>query len=381
MQKQLPILFFFGFILLLFNQQAFAQGCVSVRSTGCSSQNMNSTLSKGQVEFTSNFRYFNSFRHFVGDVEQHERIEEKSNVIIKSYTYDFGLNYGLSSRSFIGFSIPFVVNDRSSVHYTDDNDVQQRYSVQGRGLSDIRATGYYWVLDPNKRKKVSLLAGLGVKLPTGNPSQFDLFHAKSSKGKDSTYIRTVDQAVQPGDGGFGISLESQLNYRIVSGLSFYASGYYLFSPQETSNHLRTVPLTADTIQRYLSITDQYLARAGFSYALPTKTPIMVGLGSRLEGVPVHDAVGGSNGRRRPGYTITVEPTLAFSINNTRLSISVPYSIYRKRTRSVYDLSRGNNADGTPVNGDAAFADYSINVSFVYLLGGNKSDHSMEAPSK
>ncbi len=363
------------FIALFGANSGYSQGCVSVRSTGCSSQSMNSTLAKGQLEFTSNFRYFKSFRHFVGDVEQKERIEEKSNVIIKSYTYDFGFNYGLSNRSFLGVSIPFVVNDRSSNHYEDDNGKAYRYSVQGRGLSDIRVAGYYWVIDPHKMIKATLLAGLGFKLPTGNPAQFDLFHRLSSAGTDSTYIRTVDQAIQPGDGGLGVSLESQLSYQLLANLSFYTSAYYLFSPQETSNTLRTIPLTSDTIQRYLSITDQYLFRAGFSYAIPAdKSSLTIGLGSRLEGVPAHDAIGGSNGRRRPGYTITAEPSLSLAVNNTRLVLSVPVSLYRKRTRSVYDISRGNDAEGKPVNGDAAFADYSINVGFVHTFGDAHKGH-------
>jgi len=41
--------------------------------------------------------------------------------------------------------------------------VAKRFSVQGRGLGDIRATGYYWILAPKPEKKLSLLGGLGLK--------------------------------------------------------------------------------------------------------------------------------------------------------------------------------------------------------------------------
>lgn len=352
----------------IFENNMNAQGCVAVRATGCSGTTNSSTLSKNQLEFSTNFRYFESHRHFVGDVEQKEREELHTEVRIKSFAYDFGFNYGVSDRFFVNFSVPFVINNRSNNHYTDKAGVAKRFSVQGRGLGDIRATGYYWILAPKPEKKLSLLGGLGVKLPTGDPSQIDVFHALSSKGKDSTYFKIVDQAIQPGDAGFGISLESQINYRIASKLNLYASGYYLFQPQETSNVLRNTALSeTDTIQNYLSITDQFLARVGVSVQpLSNKYPLTISLGGRLEGVPSHDAIGGSNGRRRPGYTVTAEPSINYDFGSDRINFSIPISLYRNRTKSVYDLSDPTGK----THGDAAFADYSINVSYVHRFGSS-----------
>ena len=54
-----------------------AQGCVAVRQMGgmsmCSSNGYN--LSKGSLQVGTNYRYFHSWRHFVGTEEQTERQE------------------------------------------------------------------------------------------------------------------------------------------------------------------------------------------------------------------------------------------------------------------------------------------------------------------
>ena len=352
-------------LLLFIIKDAKAQGCVAIRSVGCSGSNNTSLLGKNQFEFQTNFRYFESFRHFVGDVEQHERLEQHTEVRIKSFNYDFGFNYGLGEHTFLSVAIPFVINDRSSNHYTDNKGVARRFSVQGRGLGDVRVNLYHWLMAPSMEKKISLLGGIGLKLPTGNPAFMDVFHAKNYKGGDSTYIRTVDQAIQPGDGGLGVSLEAQLNVQLAKGVSFYTTGYYLFAPQETSNVLRGTSLsTSDTVQNYLSICDQFMARVGFNYSTSGKNPLSFSIGGRLEGIPSEDLIGSSNGRRRPGYVVSVEPTLSFQAGNNRFGLSVPVAAYRNRTKSVWDKL---DPEGIR-HGDAAFSDYFVNVSFTHRFG-------------
>ena len=66
----------------IFENNMNAQGCVAVRATGCSGTTNSSTLLKNQLEFSTNFRYFESHRHFVGDVEQKEREELHTEVRI-----------------------------------------------------------------------------------------------------------------------------------------------------------------------------------------------------------------------------------------------------------------------------------------------------------
>lgn len=87
---------------------------------------------------------------------------------------------------------------------------------------------------------------------------------------------------------------------------------------------------------------------------------------RIEGVSAKDLIGGSNGFRRPGYVVSVEPVVGYKIKKTQLYLSVPYSVERNRTQSVPDKIRTQKT-GVYAQGDAAFADYSINFGAVFSL--------------
>jgi hypothetical protein len=80
------------------------------------------------------------------------------------------------------------------------------------------------------------------------------------------------------------------------------------------------------------------------------------MGWRIEGVPVRDLIGKSNGFRRPGYAMSVEPGLEYFRARDTWSIAVPVAVRRNRERSVSDILVG----GT---GDAAFADYFITLGY------------------
>jgi hypothetical protein len=79
------------------------------------------------------------------------------------------------------------------------------------------------------------------------------------------------------------------------------------------------------------------------------------LGGPIEGVPVHDRVGGSDGFRRPGYAVSVKPGVTAVFGATSASLYAPAAVYRNRERSVADR-RLTQASGIFRHGDAAFAD-------------------------
>ena len=81
-----------------------------------------------------------------------------------------------------------------------------------------------------------------------------------------------------------------------------------------------------------------------------KYGLAVSLYGRMEGVPVRDIFGGSDGFRRPGYAVSIEPGLLFAVKDYTVSVSVPVALQRNRLRSTSDIK-----DNTW--GDAAFADY------------------------
>src|SRR6187402_512018 len=85
---------------------ANAQGCVAVRQMGGVNPLSTSgyTLPKGEFQFGASYRYFHSFRHFVGTEEQEHRQttqggfdyagNEKGNAVnIYSSAIDFNFSY------------------------------------------------------------------------------------------------------------------------------------------------------------------------------------------------------------------------------------------------------------------------------------------------
>ena len=82
-------------------------------------------------------------------------------------------------------------------------------------------------------------------------------------------------------------------------------------------------------------------------------------GARIEGVTVYDAIGGSLGFRRPGYTILLEPAGSWTGKKNSISLNVPIAVYRNRERSAPEITLG-----VP-GGDAAFADFSILIGFTH----------------
>jgi hypothetical protein len=66
----------------------------------------------------------------------------------------------------------------------------------------------------------------------------------------------------------------------------------------------------------------------------------------MEGSPPEDFIGADDGRRRPGYAVSIEPGLSFVKNGWFATFSTPFAVYRNR-----------QPDATGAEGDAAFADF------------------------
>src|SRR6266566_3034535 len=188
-------------ILLLFivgtYQKISAQGCVAIKGTAgiCSRP----TDAKGW-EMNINSRYFRSYKHFVGTIEQKQRIEEGSNVINHSEELDITATRIINSRWSIGLTLPIMDFARSSLY---EHDGSSRHSTHSFGIGDARVAAYRWMFDPKPSHKGNLQIGAGIKLPTGNYNYLDYFYKKA----DSSVLGPVDQSIQPGDGGTGITVE------------------------------------------------------------------------------------------------------------------------------------------------------------------------------
>jgi hypothetical protein len=286
------------FLIAANAQTLLGQGCVAVRQMGgtmmCSANSNGYNLSKGDFQIGTNYRYFHSWRHFVGTEEQPQRQttggghdengKELGNAVnIYSHALDFNVSYGLSNRFQLNATLPFAHNERSQVLRTKVDTF--RYSVYAKGMADARLSVNYWVFDPNKVQNGNLMLGLGVKLNNG------LYNAKDDAPQsDGTVANVVmDQAIQPGDGGIGFSVELQAFRNLAKGLYCFANGYYLFNPKESNGTFKSAPSKGLEGYNVYASPDQYLMRAGLMGSIGHHNSLNVSLAGRMEGIPAYDA--------------------------------------------------------------------------------------------
>jgi hypothetical protein len=341
-----------------------AQGCVAIRSNGGTCTMTDPHHQEGQASvsgwtFGLNSRYFRSFRHFVGKEEQKQRLEQGTEVINHAFATEISLVRNVSERWSYALYAPIIANTRSSLY---EHDGKNRFNTHSFGLGDIRIAGYYWIRDPVKASKFNVQLGLGVKLPTGDYRYQDYFH----KNDSVRVLGPVDQSIQLGDGGTGITGELNAFYHVNRLIGIYANAFYLANPRE-QNGVSTARggITSPTAVAYgsdvMSVPDQYMFRLGGSLNMDR---FLVSAGMRMECVPAQDLIGGSNGFRRPGYVLSVEPVVAYKLKRTQFYVSVPYAVQRNRTQSVPDKNR-TRITGVYAQGDAAFADYSVNFGLSF----------------
>ncbi len=335
------------------SQHLLAQGCVAIRSTGGNLCTMLHTKDESAAkgwQLNIGNRYFKSFRHYIGTVEQKERVKQNTNVINHQYTMDLSVVRNFSDRWSLAVGLPVLANSRSQVNkFTND-----RYQTHSFGMGDMRVSLYRWMLDPLKSPKGNFQVGLGLKLPTGDYKYQDYFPTSAT----ATELRSVDQSIQLGDGGTGFITEINGYYNFSPKAGIYGNVYYLFNPREQNG----VPtFRSNPNEAIMSVPDQYMARVGLNYGFSgTLEHLSASVGGRLEGIPVRDLIGGSEGFRRPGYIVSAEPGLNYSAKRLTYYLSVPTALVRNRTQSIPDKET-TNQKGTYAHGDAAFADYLINV--------------------
>jgi len=348
-------------------QETLAQGCVAVRSTGAFCTRPDAVQAKQEGwQLNMNYRYFRSFRHFRGDHEEKERLEKNTEVINWSHALDLALVRNFNSRWSLAINLPILSNVRSSMyeHGGNNNGQNGRHKTRSFGIGDLRITGYYWLLDPAKSMKGNIQVGLGLKLPTGDYRYMDYF----IKNDSTKLLGPVDQSIQLGDGGTGFTTEVNAYYNFTHDFGLYANFYYLFNPREQNgvSTARGGTANANSIangSHVMSVPDQYMARLGANY---TFNRFSISGGMRLEAVPAEDLIGGSNGFRRPGYILSAEPGITYQFRKATVFASVPVAVRRDRVQSVPDKI-STALTGNYTQGDAAFADYLINVGCSFRL--------------
>jgi hypothetical protein len=306
---------------------------------------------------TTSWRYFKSDRHYVGSDYQGHRDEEGSQVINHVNMAEATLRWNVNPRWSLSTTLPYFINERS-VPLRQDGEVVGRSVTHAEGIGDLMVVGRRWMLDPATHPRTNWILGVGAKFPTGKPDVRDT-RTRLVAGEKVYSLEEVDQSIQPGDGGWGALVDLSWFYALPKGpVSFYANASYLFNPEEKNGVATNRGRPSEAI---MSVGDQYLARLGLTLSHLSWNGWSFSLGGRLEGMPAWDVLGGDEGFRRPGYSIAIEPSFAWSGGPHTVAASVPILQYRNRIRSVPDYEDDRH-------GDAAFADWVAMVTYSYRFG-------------
>ena len=293
------------------------------------------------------YRYQPSHRHFIGDVENVLRAKKHTEIYNLYHLFDLTVERQLTARWSVYGSLPVLFAHRDQLY-----PPAAKYYVNGIG--DMSFGARAWVFKPPTESGDNLSLGFALKTPTGKDD-----NKQKARLNGQTIIANADQSIQAGDGGWGWSLDAQ-GYKRIPRLDteFYVAAVYLFNPTGTNGvySFRSFPQLHHR-EDYNSVTDQYLYRAGFGHSVPHVRGLAVSFGARMEGVPAHDVFGPSNGFRRPGYAVSMDPGFLYTRRNYTFTCNVPWAVRRDRTRSVPDELNG-------IHGDAAFADYTL----IFSLG-------------
>ncbi|WP_326446709.1 hypothetical protein [Edaphobacter sp.] len=325
---------------------ALAQGCVAAHSP----QPLTAGLDPGarlgglhSLSVTVGFRTYSSFRHYVGTVYQVQRATKHNEVENHVNLYDLTIAYQLTPRWSLTADIPAMTATR---HQQGSPAVN---TYRSGGIGDVLVGGQMWIWRPPTESHGNIALTASLKLPTG------INDAKGLKllSNGQFQMQPFDESIQPGDGTWGFSLGANAFRETYFHTFGYFTGSWLFNPQDTTGvaQFRSAPG-----ENVISATDQYLWRGGLSHAVPKVTGLALSFGGRMEGIPVRDAFGSSNGFRRPGYVISIEPALMYSRGRNMIDVSGPWAIQRNRKTSVTDFANHTH-------GDAAFSDYTIIASY------------------
>ncbi len=181
-----------------------------------------------------------------------------------------------------------------------------------------------------------------------------LLHYVAANGVEGYRQRTPPNAVAVAKTLLTAGAEvDALAFKSFKHFTLSGSGTYLFNPRNTNGVPAVRPRPSEAV---MSVSDQYLARVGVSIPVRKVRGFAFNFGGRLEGVPSSDVFGKSDGFRRPGYALSVEPGFSYSHKRETWTLNVPVPILRNRIRSVPEIQDN-------VRDAAAFADYLVLVGY------------------
>jgi hypothetical protein len=330
--------------------RAHAQGCVPIKEMGDQTSSIDGVTTEGSPDkwdLSENYEHFRSYLDFIGSHDNTAARNAATNQVINVVDqFDTALGYSFDLRDTVSLDIPYFSATRSQLVTG-----LGRFKTAAHDLGDLRVGISRWLINPASAQNWNLSIGVGLSVPTGKSDVKDYFHTTTG-----LVYKNVDQSIQPGLGGWGYIGEFNGYYKAAATTSIYASGFYMVTPQDTNGTRTTSAITSETA--YDSVYDQYELRAGVTQQLAHLCHGVLdgSLGGRWEGVPSDDLIGRSDGFRRPGYVLSIEPGLAYVLPHDSITLNVPVAEYMNRTQSYPDTLTGGH-------GDAFFAKFLVLISY------------------
>jgi len=332
--------------LLAWSAHANAQGCILARSpeqglpTG-----QGGVLQPGHFQITIGERHQFSYQHYVGDVYQEYRSQDRTEVQNRINLITANLTYQWTPRISFEIDMPWLFASRK----------QQSSPIkyEATGVGDMIIGVNTWIRNPEHAPRSNASVGIGVLMPTGNDDVQNTVDTNTTgTGSAVKVTAPVDYSIQPGNGGWGMAMQWMGYTRVSNSLVFYTDGDYIASQGDTNGIQRGATLsTTQPLNNYVARSDQYLLEAGVYFPISKVKGLGATFGPRDEGVPAKNLFPNSNdGFRRPGFAVSAGPGIEYTRGANLLAAGVYKAVHRDRTVSYPDEVYGSH-------GDAAFAQY------------------------
>ncbi len=296
------------------------------------------SLQPGQWETGLSYRFLHSDDTFMGTRPVRAMKRAGTEPRLRIHSVDVLLRYGVTSRLSAALVLPVIASHQSVFH----PDGGRHETDSGLRPGDLRLISNFWVLDPLEHTRGNLGLGLGLKVPTGTSRTTGTFFTPAGP-----VVSALDISQQPSDGGWGVLVEWQAFQALYESLAAYTAGFYLFNPRNTNGVEPPQSALGPAEPFFMSVPDQFSLRAGLALPVLPRQGLTASLGARWDGMPVTDVFGDSDGFRRPGSILFLDPGLTWTFPTNTLQpsgstffVSVPIALRREIKTSLLDESRG-----------------------------------------
>ena len=342
-----------GFVLT--PSSSAAQGCEPIRFTTPVdlAGEGEAYRSVQRWRLTLAYRRLSSDNWLVGTTPSSERAPGGEAPRIRIHTLVADVSYSLTDRIQLSASLPFSAGTLSRIW-----DDSAHHEQSTRGIGDLSVRGDFLLLSPRTHPNGNLSLGLGIKAPTGS-------HTKPSQFYTATgpVPFPADIFIQPGDGGWAVTLGALAFARMTERVFAYASGSYMASPKAQADGV--ISPTGPASQVHWSVPDVYDAHLGAAFSAWPDQGLSVSLGGRMTGIPRRDLFGGgdSTTKKQTSRIVYVDPGLSVNRGASRYTLNVPVRVHANRIKSVFE----DGATGRLAINGGGFAKVLIFASYSHRL--------------